>query len=468
MAHLGGGAEAHARFKQYEYRANSSLERRPPELDEKLKKSKEKKKKERDPLAEPGLPRTKETRAAYEAMLSVIQQQLGGQPLSIVFDQLVSIGRLITDFQDGSDAADSTSLMNWGMQMGAGVDDDDNVEANEVPERCRKWCFGILAEKDDMELKTNWCWNLSIRSLISLNFCCKSLKILYATRATAKREAKRTWRRVLLEEARRLKDESGGDPERSRELTEIQIVTSKGMKKIHVPALKPKPFDPEEKLIKISSMPEWAQPAFRDDLEQGAEQDFERRQCQAIEILHTLRSCKSNDLKDLVPYGLQHHAGLNRLTTACGGSLFADGHIQVFKSPCYSLAWDVVDAGPQSPVIWTQVFTVSFGNNDNVLWLHQLGVHAKNEKPAIVYVPTRKHVRLTAMDLMTYSNADGGKATIFVKVHWMIFSPFIDGLQDEMLKVTEPNTNDGVENVHTDYPSDLLQMMGHANSPVAR
>ncbi|KAK8609362.1 hypothetical protein V6N13_061811 [Hibiscus sabdariffa] len=82
MANLGGGAEAHARFKQYEYRANSSLvlttdsrrrdaheptvepkslwgkidprsfgdrvyKGRPPELDEKLKKSK--KKKERDP-----------------------------------------------------------------------------------------------------------------------------------------------------------------------------------------------------------------------------------------------------------------------------------------------------------------------------------------------------------------------------------------------------------------------------------
>ena len=29
-------------------------------------------------------PKTKETRAAYEAMLSVIQQQLGGQPLGIV------------------------------------------------------------------------------------------------------------------------------------------------------------------------------------------------------------------------------------------------------------------------------------------------------------------------------------------------------------------------------------------------
>ncbi|KAK7849542.1 dexh-box atp-dependent rna helicase dexh12 [Quercus suber] len=83
MAHLGGGAEAHARHKQYEYRANSSLvlttdsrprdtheptgepeslwgkidprsfgdrayRGKPPELDEKLKKSK--KKKERDPL----------------------------------------------------------------------------------------------------------------------------------------------------------------------------------------------------------------------------------------------------------------------------------------------------------------------------------------------------------------------------------------------------------------------------------
>ncbi|XP_059634391.1 DExH-box ATP-dependent RNA helicase DExH12-like [Cornus florida] len=270
MAHLGGGAEAHARFKQYEYRANSSLvlttdsrprdtheptgepeslygkidpktfgdrayRGRPPELDEKLKKSK--KKKEREPLAsEPtpsrqskrrrileesvltstdeGVyqPKTKETRAAYEAMLSVIQQQLGGQPLNIVsgaadeilavlkndtvknpdkkkdiekllnpipnhiFDQLVSIGRLITDFQDGGDAAGSAAANGddaldddmgvavefeeneeeeeesdldmvqedeeddddvleadapAGMQMGGGIDEDDMQEANE-------------------------------------------------------------------------------------------------------------------------------------------------------------------------------------------------------------------------------------------------------------------------------------------------------------------------------------------------
>ncbi|KAF6148789.1 hypothetical protein GIB67_038122 [Kingdonia uniflora] len=193
MSNLGGGAEAHARFKQYEYRANSSLvlttdsrprdtheptgepetlwgkidprsfgdrvaKGRPQELEEKLQKSK--KKKQRDPLSEPvpkrdakrrriaeesvlnlpeeGVyqPKTKETRAAYEALLSVIQQHLGGQPQDVlcgaadevlgvlkndkaknadkkkeiekllnvipvnVFDNLVSIARLITDFQD--------------------------------------------------------------------------------------------------------------------------------------------------------------------------------------------------------------------------------------------------------------------------------------------------------------------------------------------------------------------------------
>ena len=202
MAHFGGGAEAHARFKQYEYRANSSLvltsdtrprdtheptgepeslhgkidpkhfgdraaRGKPVELEEKIKKSK--KKKERDPaaeqdgkkdskrrriqeesvlsLADEGVykPKTKETLAAYENLLSVIQQQFGGQPQDVLagaadevlsvlknekiknpdkkkdiekllnpisnqlFDQLVSIGRLITDYQDGGDAAGSAA-----------------------------------------------------------------------------------------------------------------------------------------------------------------------------------------------------------------------------------------------------------------------------------------------------------------------------------------------------------------------
>ncbi|GFY86340.1 U5 small nuclear ribonucleoprotein helicase [Actinidia rufa] len=271
MAHLGGGAEAHARFKQYEYRANSSLvlttdsrprdtheptgepeslygkidprtfgdrayRGRPPELDEKLKKSKKKKEREPPLTSEPmptrqnkrrrlqeesvltstdeGVyqPKTKETRAAYEAMLSVIQQQLGGQPLNIVsgaadeilavlknetiknpdkkkdiekllnpipnhtFDQLVSIGKLITDYHDAGDAGGSAAANGddaldddvgvavefeeneeeeeesdldmvpedeeedddvmegdraGAMQMGGGIDDDDMQEANE-------------------------------------------------------------------------------------------------------------------------------------------------------------------------------------------------------------------------------------------------------------------------------------------------------------------------------------------------
>lgn len=242
MAHLGGGAEAHARFKQYEYRANSSLvlttdsrprdtheptgepeslygkidpktfgdrayRGRPAELDEKLKKSK--KKKERDPLASEPLParqnkrrrlqeesvlssaeegvyqpKTKETRAAYEAMLSVIQQQLGGQPLNIVsgaadeilavlknetiktndkkkeiekllnpipnhvFEQLVSIGRLITDFQDGGDAVGpgaATADDGLDDDVGVAVEFEENEEDDDESD------LDMVQEEDEEE-----------------------------------------------------------------------------------------------------------------------------------------------------------------------------------------------------------------------------------------------------------------------------------------------------------------------------
>ncbi|GER32011.1 U5 small nuclear ribonucleoprotein helicase [Striga asiatica] len=225
MSHPGGGAEAHARFKQYEYRANSSLvlttdsrprdtheptgepeslwgkidpksfgdrayRDKPPELEEKLKKSK--KKKDRDPALDAPPPRTKkrrlqeesvltssdegvyqpktkETRAAYEAMLSVIQQQLGGQPLNIVsgaadeilavlkndniknpdkkkeiekllnpisaptFDQLVSIGRLITDYHDAGDAGEAALNGDEGLDddVGVAVEFEENEEEEE-------------------------------------------------------------------------------------------------------------------------------------------------------------------------------------------------------------------------------------------------------------------------------------------------------------------------------------------------
>ncbi|CAK8540099.1 unnamed protein product [Lathyrus sativus] len=243
MAHLGGGAEAHARFKQYEYRANSSLvlttdsrprdtheptgepeslygridpknfgdrvsHDRPPDLSEKLNAAKRKKKeRERDPIdsvssrrskrrrlqeesvltaTDDGVyqPKTKETRAAYEAMLSVIQQQLGGQPLSIVsgaadeilavlkndtlknldkkkdiekllnpipnnvFDQLVSIGKLITDFQEVGDAVNGSG----GGDLDGGLDDDVGVavefEENEDDEDDES-DFDVVQEEEE-------------------------------------------------------------------------------------------------------------------------------------------------------------------------------------------------------------------------------------------------------------------------------------------------------------------------------
>ncbi|KAG8632236.1 DExH-box ATP-dependent RNA helicase DExH12 [Manihot esculenta] len=506
MAHLGGGAEAHARFKQYEYRANSSLvlttdsrprdtheptgepeslwgkidpksfgdrayRGRPPELDEKIKKSK--KKKERDSLSEPvpsrqakkrrlreesvlssteeGVyqPKTKETRAAYEAMLSIIQQQLGGQPLNIVsaaadeilavlknesvktpdkkkeiekllnpipnhvFDQLVSIGRLITDFQDGGDAAgpavangddaldddvgvavefdedneddeeesdldavpdeeeeeDDVAEPNGSgaMQMGGGIDDEDMQDANEGmglnvqdidaywlqrkisqayeqqidPQQCQKLAeevLKILAEGDDREVETKLLLHLQFEKFSLIKFLLRNrLKIvwctrlarakdqqerklieeemmnsgpdlaaileqLHATRATAK-ERQKNLEKSIREEARRLKDESGEDGDRDRrglvdrdmdngwvkgqpQLLDLDSIAfeqggllmankkcdlpvgsyrhqSKGYEEVHVPALKPKPIAPDEKLVKISDMPDWAQPAFK-------------------------------------------------------------------------------------------------------------------------------------------------------------------------------------------------------------
>lgn len=228
MSHLGGGAEAHARFKQYEYRANSSLvlttdsrprdtheptgepeslwgkidpkafgdrvyKGKPAELEEKYKKAK--KKKEREPHSSESIPsrqskrrrlqeesvltateegvyqpKTKETMATYEIMLNLIQQQLGGQPLNIVsgaadeilavlkneniknpekkkeiekllnpipnsvFDHLVTLGKLITDYQDGSDAVVSAAANGdeaLDDDVGVAVEFEENEEEEE-------------------------------------------------------------------------------------------------------------------------------------------------------------------------------------------------------------------------------------------------------------------------------------------------------------------------------------------------
>lgn len=236
MESPGGGAEARARSRQYDYGANSNLvvntgsrpsgahheptgepqtlsgrirarsfgdrafRARPPGLEGKRGESRGKKARDaasadlphRDAkrmrraaavrpevsvlsLAYDALynPRTRETRTAYEALLSVIQQQLGGQPLDVLgdaadevlaalkddkirnpdkkkvieklintvsdqmFDQLVSIGKLITDFHDTVDSAGvpsgDTTDMPLDDDIGITVEfeeDEDDKESN--------------------------------------------------------------------------------------------------------------------------------------------------------------------------------------------------------------------------------------------------------------------------------------------------------------------------------------------------
>ncbi|KAK1605429.1 hypothetical protein QYE76_029102 [Lolium multiflorum] len=216
----GGGAEAHARSTQYDYAANSNLvvttaprdthhqptgqpetlrgrirarsfgdralKTRPPELEQTPGRKNARgatdlprcdTKRARRPAGEVGVlslaqnaayePRTKEMRAAYEALLGIIQQQLGGQPPDVLcdaadevlaalksdrtrdpnrrkeieklinpisdqmFDLLVSVGKLITDFH-GAPSTDGTD-MTLDDDIGVAVDfeeDDDDRDGN--------------------------------------------------------------------------------------------------------------------------------------------------------------------------------------------------------------------------------------------------------------------------------------------------------------------------------------------------
>lgn len=144
--------------------------------------------------------------------------------------------------------------------------------------------------------------------------------------------------------------------------------------------------------------------------------------------------------------------------------------------------------------------------------------HAKNGKPALVFVPTRKHARLTAVDLVTYSGVDGEGKPPFLRSEKEL-EPFVSKIKEPTLNATlrsgvgylheglssleqevvsqlfeagwirvcivcssmcwgmhltahlvvvmGTQYYDGRENAHTDYTiTDLLQMMGHASRPL--
>ncbi|KAL2892261.1 DExH-box ATP-dependent RNA helicase DExH12 [Bienertia sinuspersici] len=448
MSNLGGGAEAHARFKQYEYRANSSLvlttDSRPrdtheptgkpeslfgkidpksfgdrvargraSELEEKLEKA-SKKKKERELASESGptrsgkrrrvqeesvlnvteegvyQPKTKETRAAYETMLSIIQQQMGGQQLTVVsgaadevlavlkndtyknrdkkkeiekllgsisapvFDSLVNSGKMITDYQEGGEAAPSAngdgldkevgvavefeendddddesdfgSVQDddeedediaeagsaGGMQMGGGAGDEDLPDADEgMNLNCQNLAeeaLKVLAEGEDREIENTLLTRLDydrfnlvrflVRNRWKIVWCTRLaraedqeerkrieeemmesgadlaaiLEQLHATRATAK-ERQKNLEKSIREEARRLKDENAVDGDRGRRgltdrdadggwLNGQRQMLDLGYEEVHIPALKARPLEKGEELLKISAMPDWAQPAF--------------------------------------------------------------------------------------------------------------------------------------------------------------------------------------------------------------
>ncbi|KAK9181778.1 hypothetical protein WN944_024917 [Citrus x changshan-huyou] len=176
-----GGAEGHARSRQYDYRANSSLvlttdsrprdsheptgepEGRPPELEERLRKSKKRdadadddaaalvrqSKRRRLRLHEESVllaaseegtykPKTNETRAAYRAMLSVIQQQLGGQPLNIVSGAADEILAVLKD--------DSVEKPDKKKDIENEVLDDDTVVAVEFEDN------GNDEEQSDLDM----------------------------------------------------------------------------------------------------------------------------------------------------------------------------------------------------------------------------------------------------------------------------------------------------------------------------
>lgn len=62
--------------------------------------------------------------------------------------------------------------------------------------------------------------------------------------------------------------------------------------------------------------------------------------------------------------------------------------------------------------------------------------NAKNGAPAVVFVPTRKHARMTAADLMTYSSVDSEQNPIFLLQSTEELEPYVANIKEPMLKET--------------------------------
>ncbi|VAI84780.1 unnamed protein product [Triticum turgidum subsp. durum] len=370
MESPGGGAEARARSRQYDYGANSNLvvntgsrprcahheptgepqtlsgrirarsfgdravRAKPPGLEEKRGRSRGKTARDaasadlphRDAkrmrrgsvrhedsvlsLAHDALykPRTRATRTAYEALLSVIQQQLGGQPLDVLgdaadevlavlkddrtrnpdkkkvieklinpvsgqmFHQLVSIGKLITDFHDAVNSAGVPSVDGTDMPLDDDIgitvefEEDEDEESNLYqgptldvqdidaywlqrkisqayedidPQRSQKLAEEILkviAEGDDRDVENRLVTLLdyeNFEEMMSNPRLAPILEQLHATRASAK-ERQKNLERSIRDEAKRLlnNDSAGTDGARDSKTVDIKSGWFKGQRQL--------------------------------------------------------------------------------------------------------------------------------------------------------------------------------------------------------------------------------------------
>ena len=62
-----------------------------------------------------------------------------------------------------------------------------------------------------------------------------------------------------------------------------------------------------------------------------------------------------------------------------------------------------------------------------------IGQHARDGQPAIVFVPTRKHARMAALDLLTHAAADGTPHK-FRQAEEADIAPYLDRVNDAALK----------------------------------
>ncbi|XXG84543.1 hypothetical protein AAC387_Pa10g2045 [Persea americana] len=196
---------------------------------------------------------------------------------------------------------------NEAMQMGGGIDEDDaGVETNDglmlnVQDIDAYWLQRKISQAYE-KIDPQHCQKLAEDVLKILteggdDSDVENLLQLHTTRA-ARKESQKNLDKSIREEAKLLKDESGGDGDRDRRVVDREVenrwsegrlqlldlnslafgllmannkcellqssfwVNRKGCEEVHVPRLKPQPLAAGEELIKISVMPDWAQPAF--------------------------------------------------------------------------------------------------------------------------------------------------------------------------------------------------------------